>query len=100
MPEDEVQKLPIAVAIGQQGREGGVPQIVATGKGFWAEQILQLAFANGVQVREDADLVQMLTAIEIDAPIPVEAFAAVAEILAYVYQANAMYQQRSPKDQE
>ncbi|CAO3353817.1 flagellar protein FhlB [Azospirillum melinis] len=65
-----------------------LPRIVATGKGTVAEQILEVAFANGVKVREDADLVEILSAIEVDSDIPVEAIAAVAEILAYVYRAN------------
>ncbi|PWC77745.1 flagellar protein FhlB [Azospirillum sp. TSH64] len=65
-----------------------LPRIVATGKGTVAEQILEVAFANGVKVREDADLVEILSATEVDSDIPVEAIAAVAEILAYVYRAN------------
>jgi flagellar biosynthesis protein len=62
--------------------------VVATGKGHVAEQILEVAFANGVKVREDADLVELLSAIDIDSEIPIEAIAAVAEILAHVYRAN------------
>lgn len=65
-----------------------LPRIVATGKGTVAEQILEIAFANGVKVREDADLVEVLAAVDVDSDIPVEAIAAVAEILAYVYRAN------------
>lgn len=64
------------------------PRIVATGSGAVAEQILQLAFANGVKVREDADLVEILALFEEDSLIPLEALAAVAEILAYVYRAE------------
>ncbi|MFX8685003.1 EscU/YscU/HrcU family type III secretion system export apparatus switch protein, partial [Acinetobacter baumannii] len=58
------------------------------GRGAVAEQILAIAFANGVKVREDADLVEILSLIDVDSPIPLEAFAAVAEILRYVYQAE------------
>lgn len=56
--------------------------------GTVAEQILNLAFAHGVRVRQDADLVQILAALDIDMEIPPEAYAAVAEILVYVYRAN------------
>ncbi|WP_240002304.1 EscU/YscU/HrcU family type III secretion system export apparatus switch protein [Oleisolibacter albus] len=69
-------------------QSGALPRIVASGRGAVADQILELAFANGVKVREDADLAEILAAIEIDSEIPVEAIAAVAEILAYVYRAN------------
>ncbi|KAA1058479.1 EscU/YscU/HrcU family type III secretion system export apparatus switch protein [Azospirillum argentinense] len=79
---------PVAVALKYELGDPSLPRVVATGKGHVAEQILELAFANGVKVREDADLVQILSAVDIDSEIPIEAIAAVAEILAYVYRAN------------
>jgi len=81
-------RRPVAVALKYELGTQSLPRIVATGKGTVAEQILELAFANGVKVREDADLVEVLSAIEVDSEIPVEAIAAVAEILAHVYRAN------------
>ena len=64
------------------------PVVVASGRGALAEKILDVAFAHGVKVREDADLAEILAAVDIDSEIPVEAFVAVAEILRYVYAAN------------
>jgi len=78
----------VSVAL-QEQTEGGAPKVIAAGRGTVAEQILALAFAHGIKVREDADLAEMLSAIDIDSEIPVEAFTAVAEILRYVYLANA-----------
>ncbi len=77
-------------AVALKNSDGGqkVPQIAAAGRGFIAEKILQLAFDNGRKVREDSDLAELLTTIELDSPIPSEAFMAVGEILSYVYQAN------------
>jgi flagellar biosynthesis protein len=92
----EKPSVPIAVAIGQQGDKTSLPMVMASGKGFWAEQMLALAFAQGIPVREDADLAQMLSIFDTDTPIPVEAFGAIAEILAYVYRANAAFHQRKP----
>lgn len=80
-----------AVALKHERDEGTAPHIVASGKGRVAEQILELAFANGVKVREDADLTELLTQLDVETPIPLEAYAAVAEILAYVYKANAAH---------
>lgn len=65
-----------------------VPRIAAAGRGHLAEKILQLAFENGIKVREDSDLVEILAQIELDSPIPSETFMAVGEILSYVYRAN------------
>lgn len=79
----------VAVAIADGRRHGEeLPRIVAKGRGLLAEEILELAFASGVKVREDAELVEILEAIELDSPVPLEALATVAEILSYVYAAG------------
>lgn len=80
---------PVAVALKadgwSRGTTGGVPRITAIGHGKTAEQILDLAFANDVKVRQDADLAAILAAMEVESPVPLEALAAVSEILAYLY---------------
>ena len=83
-----IPKRKTAVAL--KDSEGGkkVPRIAAAGRGKVAEKILELAFENGIKVREDGDLAELLTSIELDSPIPSEAFMAVGEILSYVYKAN------------
>jgi len=78
-----------AVAIKDMSQSGALPRLIASGHGAVAEQILQIAWANDIKVREDADLVEILAAIDVESDIPIEAFAAVAEILSYVYRANA-----------
>jgi flagellar biosynthesis protein len=88
----EKSRRAAAVALKKYGIEEGVlPKVVAAGYGKLAEQIVALAFQNGVRVREDKDLAQMLAAIEIDSEIPSEALVAIAEVLAYVYKANGTY---------
>jgi flagellar biosynthesis protein len=86
--EDAKKRRAIAVAVGYEPRRADAPKVVASGKGAVAEQILEIAFAHGVKVREDSDLAELLSAVDIDTEIPLEAFAAVAEILVYVYRAN------------
>lgn len=78
----------IAVAINYDEHNSALPTITATGKGELAGQILQLAFNHGVKVREDADLAQMLSELDIDCPIPLEALSAVSEILTYLYKSQ------------
>ncbi len=77
-----------AVALKYEPRKADAPRVVAKGRGAIAEQIIAVARAHGVTVREDADLAQILQAVDIDQPIPIEAWAAVAEILSYIYRAN------------
>lgn len=80
---------PVAVAVeGRSSQPDAPARIVATGRGRLAEEILALAFAHGVKVREDQGLAELLAQLELDTPIPSEAIVAVAEILAKVYEAN------------
>lgn len=82
-------KRDTAVALSYRPEQGDeAPRVVASGKGELARQILDLAFAAGVKVREDADLVEILAAVDVDSQVPLEALMAVAEILTYVYIAN------------
>ena len=77
-----------AVAVKDRTAEKKVPQVVAAGRGNIAEKIMQLAFENDIKVKEDAPLAELLAAVELESPIPSEAFMAIAEILYYVYRAN------------
>lgn len=88
-PPSDANKRPIAVAVGYDATQDSAPKIAASGRGAVAEQILNIAFAHGVKVREDAPLAEILSMLEVDSLIPLEAYAAVAEILSYVYRANA-----------
>lgn len=82
-------KRDTAVALSYRPEQGDeAPRVVASGKGELARRILDLAFAAGVKVREDADLVEILAAVDVDSQVPLEALMAVAEILTYVYLAN------------
>lgn len=79
----------IAVALKNERTSSDAPVVTATGRGELAEQILQIAFENNVKVREDSDLAQILSEVDVDTPIPLEAFAAVSEILSYLYKAQS-----------
>ncbi|MDB5406522.1 MAG: flagellar protein FhlB [Rhodospirillales bacterium] len=78
----------IAVALQHAPGTEAAPRVVASGRGFTADRILEIAFAKGVKVREDADLAEMLAPVGIGDEIPFAAFSAVAEILSYLYRAN------------
>ncbi len=82
------QARSIAVALSHEKGSSDAPVVTATGEGQLAEQILQIAFEHGVKVREDADLAQILKEVDVDSPIPLEAFAAVSEILSYLYKSQ------------
>ena len=95
---DEKAKDAVAVALRYEATRDPTPKVVAGGRGRIAKQILEIAFAHGIKVREDGDLAQLLTSIDIDSEIPIEAFAAVAEILTYVYRANGTLGTKTASD--
>lgn len=74
-----------AVALRYREKEGKAPKIVAKGRGYTAESILQAAQKSSVPVYQDKTLVSMLMALELDREIPPALYAVVAQILAYVY---------------
>ena len=77
-----------AVALGYHPEQHDAPTVLAKGQGQIAEKIIQIAIDEGIEIHQDADLIQILKAVDIDSEIPLEAFSAVAEIISYIYQAN------------
>ncbi len=77
-----------AVALRYAPQEGmDAPVVVAKGQDFIALKIREIAQANEVPIVENPPLARALFAsVEIDAPIPTEHYAAVAEVIKYVYQ--------------
>jgi flagellar biosynthesis protein len=58
---------------------------VAKGQGYLAEKILELARQHHIPVREDKNLLQILSRLDLNQEIPAEVYKAVAEILAFIY---------------
>ncbi|MCJ9429027.1 EscU/YscU/HrcU family type III secretion system export apparatus switch protein [Kordiimonas marina] len=77
-----------AVAV-KRGADSDTPRITAKGHGYVAEKILDIAFAEGVKVRQDKDLTDLLDAFEVESPVPLEALQAVSMILERVYNENS-----------
>ena len=65
------------------------------GRGYLADKILELARAHNIPIREDKNLVQILSRLDLDQQIPPELYRAVAEILAFIYRVS---QQASSSD--
>ena len=78
----------MAVALTYSPEDGRLPRVTAKGRGRIAAQIEAVAVAHGIPVTRDGDLAAILEQLDLEAPIPTVAFAAVAEILAALYRAN------------
>lgn len=88
MNNDKSVPPSIAAALGYDPEQDEAPRLVAKGKEEMAEQITRIARENNVPIHEDADLAQVLATLDLDEEIPEELFAAVAEVLAFIYNMN------------
>jgi flagellar biosynthesis protein len=82
MPEDP-RKQRRATALHYEG--SGAPRVTASGQGYIADRIVEVARENGVPVREDPALAQALAALELETEIPQDLYTAVAEAIAWAY---------------
>ena len=86
MAESENKKrVKTAVALGYDKDSDLAPKVLASGKGFLAEQILNLAEENNLPVRNDPILAEALAQVDLNQVIPPELYAVVAEVFAFVY---------------
>lgn len=76
----------VAVAIKYAfGGSGETPQIVASGRGILARQIVELAEKHKIPMKKEKALAESLAKIPVGVEIPAELWNAMAEILAQVY---------------
>jgi flagellar biosynthesis protein len=66
------------------------PRVVASGQGHIADRILALAHEHGVPVQQDPALATALAQLELDREIPPQLFAAVAEVIGFLYRIQAV----------
>jgi len=76
--------------------EMAAPIVVAKGRDFLAQEIKEVARWQGIPVLENRPLAQALyKTVEVGQPIPGALYAAVAEILAFVFRAQARARQQT-----
>jgi len=77
----------LAIAIQYDPATMPAPIVVAKGAGLVAQRIRRLALEHDIPIVERKDLARALyKQVEINQPVPVEQYAAVAEVLRYVYE--------------
>lgn len=79
------QKPQKAVALKYDREKSGAPKVVASGKGEVANNIIKLAQEHDVFIKKDADLVELLSKIELNKEIPPMLYKAVAEVFSFIY---------------
>jgi flagellar biosynthesis protein len=78
----------MAAAIKYDAAKSNAPAVTASGCGTIAEKIIDLARGKGIPIKNDPDLVQVLSKLKVGSEIPVELYRAIAEILAFIYSLN------------
>lgn len=79
-------KPPLAVALQYDAPDA--PKVVAVGRGWLGEKIIETAREHGVPLEHNPVLAEALATIELDAEIPEALYLAVAEVLAFVLRAG------------
>lgn len=77
-------KSQVAVALAYRSDQAA-PQVIAKGRGLIAEEIIQRAKEAGIYVHESAELVTLLSQLNLDERIPPQLYIAIAELLAWLY---------------
>ena len=80
-----------AVSLKYDSRVNKSPLVTAKGKGLIADKIIALAKKNNIPIKEDPDLVQLLSQVDLNREIPASLYKVVAELLSFVYKLNNQY---------
>lgn len=80
-----IKDTKIAVALKYDKDKKEAPFVIAKGKGQVADEILEKANKESIQIVEDELLASSLVKLEISDEIPEELYKTVAEILSFIY---------------
>ena len=81
------EKTTLAVALTYDKPQA--PRVVAIGRGWLGEKIIETAAAHGVPLRNDPELAEALATVELDTEIPEALYRAVAIVIGHVLRTNA-----------
>lgn len=74
-----------AAALRYDSEKDSAPKVIAKGYGSIAERIIEIARQHAIPIKDDPELVEVLSSLDLYQEIPPELYRAVAEILAFVY---------------
>ncbi|WP_144641528.1 EscU/YscU/HrcU family type III secretion system export apparatus switch protein [Bordetella genomosp. 13] len=85
-PADPNRRAAVAISYDEQE---DAPRVVAKGYGKLADTIVRNAREHDLYVHESNELVGLLMQVDLDSQIPPQLYAAVAELLAWLYRLEA-----------
>lgn len=78
-----------AVALKYEKEKDRAPRVTAKGRGDIAKRILEIAKEHNIPIREDADLVEVLSKLDLEEEIPADLYRVIAEVLSFIYRINS-----------
>ncbi|MBE2984825.1 EscU/YscU/HrcU family type III secretion system export apparatus switch protein [Campylobacter sp. RM9344] len=74
-----------AVALGYNRKKDNAPKVLASGSDYMADKIISVAKKHEIPIKEDPDLIEILSKVEVNQEIPPNLYKAVAEIFGFLY---------------
>ncbi|WP_228026809.1 EscU/YscU/HrcU family type III secretion system export apparatus switch protein [Campylobacter californiensis] len=74
-----------AVALGYNKKKDNAPKVLASGSDYMADKIISVAKKHEIPIKEDPDLIEILSKVEVNQEIPPKLYKAVAEIFGFLY---------------
>ena len=87
----EGKLLKKAVSLKYEPPKHEAPIVTAKGQGIIAEKIISIAKKHHIPIKDDPDLVEILSQLELNEQIPPAIYQVVAEIFAFIYHLNKRY---------
>lgn len=89
-----------AVALKYNSNKAAAPVVVASGSGYVASKVVEIAEKNGVPIYKDDSLATMLSQLELGSEIPEELFKTIVDIYVYFLNYNPKVANETKKEQE
>lgn len=96
MKKENPESPKSAVSLQYKKGKNAAPKVTAKGQGWVAEKIIKMARENNIPIREDKDLLSLLSEMDVGQEVPESLYKVVAELLGWVYQLNLEF----PKSQQ
>lgn len=74
-----------AAALKYDMQNDNAPKVVGKGERYTAQKIIEVAKQNNIPIKEDKDMIELLSKIEINQEIPTELYKVVAELFSFIY---------------
>jgi flagellar biosynthesis protein len=78
----------LAVALRYDKSKDSAPRVVATGRGWLGQKIIDVAREHGVPLEQNPALAEALSQLELDEEIPEQLYRVVAQILGFILRAS------------